>query len=122
MKNHVAMINAVKKIVTLACTVVVLAPLVAVAQLEIYNPGLAQPIGLTPWGTMLRITNIVLSVVAILTVLVIIVSGILYITSGGDSARAETAKGWLFNAVWGLVVVLVSYAIVVFISQALGAR
>lgn len=122
MKNHVAMINAVKKIVTLACTVVVLAPLVAVAQLEIYNPGLAQPIGLTPWGTMLRITNIVLSIVAILTVLVIIVSGILYITSGGDSARAETAKGWLFNAVWGLVVVLVSYAIVVFISQALGAR
>lgn len=122
MKNHVAMINAVKKIVTLACTVVVLAPLVAVAQLEIYNPGLAQPIGLTPWGTMLRITNIVLSIVAILTVLVIIVSGILYITSGGDSARTETAKGWLFNAVWGLVVVLVSYAIVVFISQALGAR
>lgn len=122
MKNHVTMINAVKKIVMLACTVVVLAPLVAVAQLEIYNPGLAQPIGLTPWGTMLRITNIVLSIVAILTVLVIIVSGILYITSGGDSARAETAKGWLFNAVWGLVVVLVSYAIVVFISQALGAR
>ncbi len=75
----------------------------------------------SPSKLILQVASWLLGFVAALTVLVIIVSGILYITSGGDSSRAEKAKGWLINAVIGLIVVLISYVIVAAISQTLGA-
>ncbi len=83
--------------------------------------GLVHP-PFSPSTLILGVARWILGFVAALTVLVIIVSGILYITSGGDSNRAEKAKGWLINAVIGLIVVLISYVIVASISRALGAQ
>ena len=44
-------------------------------------------------------------------VLVIVVAGIMYMTSGGDSERVQTAKKMLIGGVVGLVVAVMSFII-----------
>ncbi len=52
----------------------------------------------------------------------IVISGIIYITSGGDDGRVETAKKMLTYAIIGLVVALLGYVIVYAVGNALGAN
>lgn len=68
-----------------------------------------------------NVTRFVTGLIAVLTILMIIISGIMYITSAGDSGRVETAKGLLRNSVIGLVIALLAYAIVTAVGSALGA-
>ena len=68
---------------------------------------------------LVKVINTVLTVVGSLAILMIIVSGIMYITSAGDSAKVDTAKSWLTYSIVGLVVVLLAYVIVVVVSGAL---
>lgn len=49
-------------------------------------------------------------VVAIIAVLVIIYSGIQYVTAAGDAERAERAKKTMIGAIIGLIVIIVAYA------------
>ena len=49
-------------------------------------------------------------VVAIVAVLVIIYSGVQYITAAGDAERAERAKKTMIGAIIGIIVVIVAYA------------
>ncbi len=51
-----------------------------------------------------------------LAVIFIIVGGILYTTSAGDSKRVSQAKGTITYAIAGLILCLAAYAIVQFIS------
>ena len=46
---------------------------------------------------------------------IIIVSGILYTTSAGDSARVKTAKNAITYAVVGIVVILLAFTITNFV-------
>ena len=59
-----------------------------------------------------NIVNVLLFIVGIISVLVIIVGGILYATSAGDSTAVTKAKNTILYAVVGLVVALLAYAIV----------
>ncbi len=61
----------------------------------------------------------VLTFLGTLSILMIVIAGIMYITSGGDEARVDKAKAWLTYAVIGLIVALLGYAIVAAISQGL---
>lgn len=61
------------------------------------------------------IVNTLLYVLGAVAVLVIIIAGILYTTSGGDPALVTKAKNTLLYAVVGLVVVISAYAIVNFV-------
>jgi ABC-type Fe3+ transport system permease subunit len=66
------------------------------------------------------IISIILSFIAALSILMIIVAGIIYITStGGD--RVDWAKKMLQWAIGGLIVALLGFAIVSIISNILGA-
>ncbi len=47
-----------------------------------------------------------------LSVLMIVVSGIMYMVSGGDSGKVETAKNTLMYSIVGLVVALLAWVIV----------
>ena len=47
-----------------------------------------------------------------LSVLMIVISGIMYISSGGDSGRVETAKSMLLYSIIGLIVALLAWVIV----------
>jgi hypothetical protein len=61
------------------------------------------------------IVNVMLQVLGILAVIMIIVGGIRYTISNGDASRVKAAKDTITYAVVGLIVALLSYAIVNFV-------
>lgn len=67
-----------------------------------------------------KVIKFVLSFLAALAVVIIIISGFIYITSGGDESRIKLARSWLVYAIVGLVVVLLAWVIVRVISTLTG--
>jgi magnesium-transporting ATPase (P-type) len=65
--------------------------------------------------TVAKIINILSSLVAAVAVIMIIVGGFRYVTSGGDSARVTSAKSTIFNAIIGLVIAIFAQVIVRFV-------
>ena len=61
---------------------------------------------------MSTIIDTLLFVVGVLAVIMIIVGGIMYATSTGDSGRVSKAKNTMTYAIVGLVVAMAAYAIV----------
>lgn len=64
-----------------------------------------------------NITSTLLTVAGAVAVIIIIIGGIAYITSSGDSSRIKLAKDTVLYAVIGLVVVIIAYAIVNFVIK-----
>lgn len=62
-----------------------------------------------------KVINILLYVLGIIAVIMIIVGGIRYTTSNGDSSALTSAKNTILYSVVGLVVAILSYAIVNFV-------
>jgi len=61
------------------------------------------------------IINLLLVIIGVVSVIVIIISGFNFITSGGDSGKVATARNSILYAVIGLVVVAFSEIIVHFV-------
>ncbi len=66
-------------------------------------------------GFIKQIINLLLYVLGAIAVLMIIIGGIRYTTSGGDQSGVKGAKDTILYAVIGLVVALMAYAIVNFV-------
>lgn len=66
-------------------------------------------------GLLIKIANIIAWVAGAAAIIVILVSSIRYITSGGDSAKISSAKGALINAAIGLIVIILGRTLIVFI-------
>jgi cytochrome bd-type quinol oxidase subunit 2 len=62
------------------------------------------------------ITETLLTVAGAVAVIIIIVGGLTYITSSGDSSRIKQAKDIILYAVIGLIVAILAYAIVHFVA------
>lgn len=62
-----------------------------------------------------KITNTLLTAAGIIAVIMIIVGGLMYSLSAGDSKKAGTAKDTILYAVIGLVITLLASAIVNFV-------
>lgn len=62
-----------------------------------------------------NIVNILLFVVGAVAVLMIVIGGLRYVTSGGDSTSVTSAKNTVLYAVVGLIVAAAAYAIVNFV-------
>lgn len=58
------------------------------------------------------IVNVLLFIVGGLSVVMIIVAGLMYSISGGDSGKVSRAKNMLTYAIVGLIVAFVAYAII----------
>ena len=58
------------------------------------------------------ITNTLLYAVGILSVIMIIVAGIMYTISGGDSGKVARAKNMLTYSIVGLLVAFIAFALV----------
>ncbi|MCK4635315.1 MAG: hypothetical protein KAT32_00470 [Candidatus Moranbacteria bacterium] len=71
--------------------------------------------------TVNDVIGFVLGFVAALSVLMIIVSGVMFMFSAGDRDRTEDAMEMLMWAVGGLVISLLGFAIVKIIASVLGA-
>lgn len=72
-------------------------------------------------GVIGNVLKFVTALIAALAVLMIVVSGVMYITAGGDSGKAGKAKEWLIAAITGLAIAIMAYSIVVMVGEALGA-
>ena len=65
-----------------------------------------------------NVINVLLYIIAAVSVIMIIVGGIRYVTSNGDQTRITAAKNTIMYAVGGLVVALLAFAIVQFTINA----
>ncbi|MDP4001379.1 MAG: hypothetical protein Q8P83_04025 [bacterium] len=63
--------------------------------------------------------NIALAIVGITAVAFLIYGGFRYITSAGNEEASETAKKVIKNSIIGLIIVVLSYIIVITITNAL---
>jgi hypothetical protein len=64
------------------------------------------------------VVNILLYLLGAIAVVMIVIGGIRYTTSNGDSSAMTSAKNTILYAVVGLVVALLAYAIVNFVLDA----
>lgn len=68
---------------------------------------------------LLNIINFVISAVGIIAVIVIVMGGQRYLTSNGDPGKAKQAKDMILYAVVAIVVAVLAFAIVNFVSAAI---
>jgi len=66
-------------------------------------------------STVQNVIDILFYVIGVIAVIMIIVGGIKYVTSNGDSSALTSAKNTILYAIVGLVVALLSYGIVKFV-------
>lgn len=64
----------------------------------------------------------ILALAGIVLFILLLTGGIKFITSGGDPKAVEGAKKTITYAIGGLVVILLSYLILVFIQKITGAQ
>ena len=90
------------------------------------NQGLSviqEPLGLPSTDIRTIIANIIriaLGLLGIVVLVLMIYAGFLWMTAGGNEEQIEKAKKILKNAVIGLAIILMAYAIVAFVIRMLG--
>ncbi|MBR2855524.1 hypothetical protein IKE99_01105 [Candidatus Saccharibacteria bacterium] len=70
-------------------------------------------------GVFKQVTNTILYIVGVIAVIMLIIGGIRYVVSGGDSKKVTDAKNTVLYAIIGLVICFFSYAIVNFVITSL---
>lgn len=70
-------------------------------------------------GLIKTVVNVLLWAVGILSVIMIIFSGLRYITSAGDASKTKSAQSTLIYSVVGLIVAIMAYAIVNMVTNRL---
>ena len=73
-----------------------------------------------PNGVFTQITNTILYIVGIISVIMLIWGGLRYILSGGDSKKVTDAKNTILYAIIGLIISILAFAIVNFVLNAIG--
>lgn len=66
-------------------------------------------------GTFSTISNVMLFLIGAISVIMLIIGGIRYVVSGGDSTAVQGAKNTILYAIVGIVVALLAYAVVNFV-------
>ena len=70
-------------------------------------------------GIFRQITNVILYIVGIIAVIMLIIGGIKYVVSGGDSKKVTDAKNTVLYAIIGLIISFLAFAIVNFVISSL---
>jgi hypothetical protein len=66
-------------------------------------------------GIFRTITNVLLFVLGAISVIMIIIGGLRYVVSGGNSTAVTAAKNTILYAIVGVIVALLAYAIINFV-------
>lgn len=66
-------------------------------------------------GIFKTIVNVLLFIIGAISVIMLIIGGIRYTVSGGDSSAVTAAKNTILYAVVGIIVAILAYAIVNFV-------
>ncbi|QQS69110.1 hypothetical protein IPP75_04280 [Candidatus Saccharibacteria bacterium] len=70
-------------------------------------------------GTLYKVSLIVAVIAGVAAVIVMIASGIRYMTSGGDSQKVSSAKNTMVGAIAGLVIIVLAQTIITFVVKRL---
>jgi len=103
-----------KVILLLLIIFLLVAPSVAFATTMKYQVDIGAPTNIGPnsIGTYIAaIYKTALGVVGVLAVVVMMFGGIMWMMAGGNPERIQSAKGWVFGAMSGLVLAFSSYTI-----------
>lgn len=73
-------------------------------------------------GVFKTITNVLLFIIGAISVIMLIIGGIRYVVSGGDSSAVTAAKNTILYAVVGIVVAILAYALVNFVVSSFAAN
>jgi hypothetical protein len=65
------------------------------------------------------IINIALGTVGVILLALLIYAGFLWMTAGGDTDKVKTARGIIFNAIIGLLITVLAFAISEFVIERL---
>lgn len=90
----------------------------------IINNSSAGPAG-TPddvFNLVNRVKNIALAFVGVIIFAMFVYGGVLYITSGGNDEKIQKGKQTLTYAVIGLIIVVLSYALISVVVNSLGGK
>lgn len=66
-------------------------------------------------GIFTTISNIMLFIVGAISVIMVVIGGLRYVISGGNTTNVAAAKNTILYAVVGLIVALLAYAIINFV-------
>lgn len=58
-----------------------------------------------------KVIGVVLSITGVMLVIIIVYAGYLWMTAGGESDQVKKAKDWMLNAIIGLLICIVAYAL-----------
>ncbi len=95
-------------------------PLVASAQTAFTIEDIGTTLGLGTADLKEVVINIiqwVLGILALVAVVMIIVGGVRWMTAGGNEEHVEGAKKIITAAVIGMIIVLLAWAIVIFVAN-----
>lgn len=70
-------------------------------------------------GVFKQITNTILYIVGIVAVIMLIIGGVKYVLSAGDSKKVTDAKNTVLYAIIGLIISFLAFSIVNFVISAL---
>jgi hypothetical protein len=108
-------------------TIVAFSLLTSTAGAQLINPGdVPQNISQATGGEgsaralVLNIVNFFLGFLGIIAVIMIIYGGIMYVTAGGDQTKIDNAKKIIMYAIVGIIIVLISFALVNTVIQGAG--
>ncbi len=73
-------------------------------------------------GIFRTITNVLLFLIGAISVIMLIIGGIRYVVSGGDSTAVQNAKNTILYAIVGVVVAILAYAVVNFVISSFAAN
>jgi len=67
--------------------------------------------------TVINILNLALGLLALVAVVMIIIGGFTWLTAGGNEEKVDKAKKIISAAVIGLIIVLLAWAVVIFVAK-----
>ncbi len=67
-------------------------------------------------GILVQVANIIAIMAGVAAVIIIIISGIKFMTAGGDSEKIKSARNTTINALIGIVIIILSRAIILFVT------
>jgi sorbitol-specific phosphotransferase system component IIC len=68
-------------------------------------------------GIFTTISNVMLFIVGAISVIMVIIGGLRYVISGGNSTNITAAKNTILYAIVGLIIAIMAYAIINFVLE-----
>ena len=110
-------LHKIAKFALIAGSVAAMAMPVATSAVSFEDVGQTLTLGTADLKeTVLNILNLVLGLLALIAVIMVIIGGFTWLTAGGNEEKVDKAKKIISAAVIGLIIVLLAWAVVIFVA------